>query len=229
MRPLSRPFPSVLASKIALYTLTVVPSWGRFNFVESAKYLGFLFGPNAVQSSWSAPMVKFRQRISQIKALRLSPSLAAHLFNMCAVPVLLYVAQLLPARQKLESVSKAAITSLMGVPFTGFGARGPLRFNDVGGPRFQSPVVAALSARIRVARRIFGSHDFVVAHLRVVAVEFLSLGEGRRFTAPAFWDVTSVAEYIDCAYNGMPTRLLVHEFVAPYSLCTCRPSFRAAG
>ena len=177
-------------------------------------------------SSWDAPLSKFRERVRQIKALQLGPGLAAYLFNTYAVPVLQYVAQLLPSPPCLVDAAKSAVTSLLGVPFTALGAHGPYRLGDAGGPKFQSPIVSTLAARIRAARRIFGPHDFIVAHLRAVAVEFLSLGEGRRLSAPSFWDRTSVADYIANAFVGLPMQPLVHEFVAP--ILVDRPALRSA-
>ncbi len=73
-----------------------LPEWSEFQLVSVGKYLGFFLGPDAGKAQWVAPLDKFWSRVKAVQASRASISITAYTYNSRIVPVLGYVAQLLP-------------------------------------------------------------------------------------------------------------------------------------
>ena len=73
-----------------------IPKWKDFTIQSYGKYLGFMLGPDANLHQWKAPLSKWRDRTGAIAATAAPASISCALYNMRAVGVLMYKAQLLP-------------------------------------------------------------------------------------------------------------------------------------
>ena len=85
---------------VASWLKANLPLWEGFNIVPCAVYLGFFLGPQALSKQWEAPLKKFQQRVQEIAHAHAPASITAYTYNCKAVPVLSYVAQLIPLPYK---------------------------------------------------------------------------------------------------------------------------------
>jgi hypothetical protein len=74
--------------------LVVAPDWAAVEVAGSSIYLGFATGPRKGDSSWQKANLKFENRICLWGSQALGLQYAAMTYNIYAVPVLAYVAQL---------------------------------------------------------------------------------------------------------------------------------------
>ena len=118
--------------------------WEGFNIVPCAIYLGFFLGPQALSKQWEAPFKKFQQRVQEIAHAHAPASITAYTYNCKAVPVLSYVAQLLPLPSEALKIERHALHSITHMAdFFGF--------PEFGGPKFRSLQVHAHASLTRAA------------------------------------------------------------------------------
>eukprot|EP00972_Heterocapsa_arctica_P020325 2999317-Heterocapsa_arctica.AAC.1 len=95
--PIADTFCEQLAEEVLLWLRANVPAWAHFAIVASGKYLGFIMGPGVRDESWKAPVAKWVLRGKMIACSAMAPSIGTMLYNERALPVLGYVAQVIPA------------------------------------------------------------------------------------------------------------------------------------
>ena len=85
-----------------------IPEWAAVQFAYSARYLGFTLGPEADDKGWKEPTAKFLQRAQAWSDQHLGLYCTATSYNIFALPVLSFLAQLLsPPQQALQAESTA--------------------------------------------------------------------------------------------------------------------------
>ena len=73
-----------------------MPKFREFSITENGLYLGFIVGPVSKNVQWTRAIDKWLSRAKCIASSRMSPSLAAVSYNIRGLPVLGYIAQLVP-------------------------------------------------------------------------------------------------------------------------------------
>ena len=150
-----------LATKCTPHTRKIIrqwlvshcPSWVHFEIKGSARYLGFILGPEAGEScwGWDLPLIKFKGRTSTIAASAAPAVLTTAMFNQRAVPVLQFVAQLCPPPWSLRRAETWACNKVLWFPFGVLHAGAATVLADVGCLNFISASDACWSALVRVA------------------------------------------------------------------------------
>jgi hypothetical protein len=92
------------------------PRWADFVIDGKAKYLGFLLGPKAGEDAWNKPLAKFESRVKHWAGMHLGIAMNAVVFNVYIVPVLEFVAQLLPVTDQVRSMVSWAMRRLAPGP-----------------------------------------------------------------------------------------------------------------
>ena len=128
-----------------------LPEWGSMAVVASGKYLGFALGPGAGASSWSGPIAKWRWRVSSISAEGFAPSVGTLCYNFRSLPVLGYVAQLLPPPADLLRLELDAEHRILHFPGRVLAAAAFVHLDEVGMVPFHSAVASCSAAIIRTA------------------------------------------------------------------------------
>ncbi len=72
------------------------PERKTFQISKAAKYLGFFLGPGAGARQWTLAVKKWKDRSLDIAFSHMGSLLAALIYNSRAIPVLGYIAQLVP-------------------------------------------------------------------------------------------------------------------------------------
>ncbi len=90
------PFSQALADQIREWLSSNIPAWKDFSIAPTAKYLGFFLGPMAGTKQWESPIQKYCDRVEVIASSGAATALCAYSYNIRTVPVLSYVAQLVP-------------------------------------------------------------------------------------------------------------------------------------
>ena len=93
-----------------------LPDWSLFNVVKAAKYLGVWMGPAAGELQWRDPTTKWEKRAVTVVDLSVGSFDAAQLYNTRAVPVLGYIAQLMPMNPRFARLEKRLSHRLMHIP-----------------------------------------------------------------------------------------------------------------
>ena len=81
-----------------------------------ARYLGFTLGPNASDNSWKDPATKFIQRAHAWSDRQLGLHCTITCYNVFALPVLTYVAQLRPPPPHILSIEDTALLHIAPGP-----------------------------------------------------------------------------------------------------------------
>ena len=84
------------------------PHWRNISIKTCGKYLGFVVGPGAVDSSWDNPSQKYLERARQWSSLKLGLFLNSQCYKIFVVSVLSYIMQLADDPRELsEQYAKA--------------------------------------------------------------------------------------------------------------------------
>ena len=78
-----------------------LPSWKGFQIKTSARYLGAVLGPGALDSSWDLPLAKYLDRGRQLHGLGLGLFQTIVLYNSNVVSVLSFVGQFVEPPKRL--------------------------------------------------------------------------------------------------------------------------------
>ena len=94
-----------------------IPSWASVQFSYHARYLGFILGPEAGDKSWKDPTAKFLQRALAWSDRQIGLHCTMTCYNVFALSVLTYIAQLLPPPPlQTLSIEKVATQSIAPGP-----------------------------------------------------------------------------------------------------------------
>ena len=115
-----------------------IPQWSEFKVVPSARYLGFFLGPDSNCHQWTVPVGKWLSRAQSAADAHSAASVTASRYNIRAVPVLGYIAQLLPLPPDFEILEKKMIHRMLHLPFNSLGFHHLFRLPEAGGPRIRS-------------------------------------------------------------------------------------------
>ena len=86
--------------------------WRSVSVARSARYLGFLVGPEAAEDSWAGPLAKFVRRCEEWRHQGLGMHLTGIAFNVFAHSVLQFVAQLMVPSAEVVQAEKEQILRL---------------------------------------------------------------------------------------------------------------------
>ena len=127
--------------------------WATLSFVTCGKYPGFIVGPGHGSRSWDKPLRKFVERVRSWDWARLGLHGAATVYNMLAVPVLMFVAQLETPPQAVLDAELWALRRVAPGPGRWILPRELWRLRSGFGFsfRFRSISWSALAAQARVA------------------------------------------------------------------------------
>ena len=171
-----------------------IPQWSRFKVVSSARYLGFFLGPGSNCHQWIVPVSKWLSRAQNAADAHSAASVTASRYNLRAVPVLGYIAQLLPPPPDFEILEKKLIHRMLHLPSNSLGFHPLFRLAEAGGPRIRSVSAYAHACRLRTAVVTVTHWPGLLDLLRRTALEFLPLAgalsglpPGDSLDAPPGW------------------------------------------
>jgi hypothetical protein len=127
-----------------------IPDWRQLQIVPKAKYLGFMLGPAVCGDDFIAPFAKLRLRTKQIAASLMPPRPAAVAFNVRAVTVLGYVAQLSPP-PPCTPLNLWCCNKVWRMPGSSLAIRVGYALDGLGLHRLQMPSLVCAAALVRTA------------------------------------------------------------------------------
>ena len=196
-----------------------LPQWSRFEIQAAARYLGFWLGTAVADAQWSVQTRKWRSRSKAIALVGASAHVTAMLYNQRALPVLGYVSQLVPLPANIASLERNLLCSLMHIPANTFDTPSAFLLHTVGGPRFRSCAVFALSSLLRAALVTVVGWKVQLHSLQAAAnVHLPFLRVAQRLWWPEFWDSPPFVVNLHNAIGGL---------VFPPSALPALPDIRA--
>ena len=182
-----------------------LPSWASFQIKDAGKYLGFMMGPGANESQWSAPLVKCKSRAAAIAETRSAASVSAHLYNTRALPCLSFKAQLVPLPPTFKRAETTTLHHLLHMATNSMDASSPFRLFEVGGPKIMSGLALCAASLMRTALKTLPRWRIQRNKLETAAEEHLRLAlwtQGIRW--PSCWDSPAFAYNLNWADQGFP-------------------------
>ena len=149
--PLGAPCTPTVIDAIRNWLQLNLPQWTQVKIQDQAKYLGFILGPKAGESSWHAPFAKFKDRVSAIALATKGPTINLHTYNSLAVPVLSYICQLLPPTNSMLEFELHAFHKILHMAYT-FKRSQMFNLPSLGGPAIRSIGAMCYSALHRTSR-----------------------------------------------------------------------------
>ena len=128
-----------------------IPEWSGFEVCPSGKYLGFLLGPAVDLQSWNGPLSKWSYRVDLISRAGAAPSIGARLYNGRALPVLGYVAQLVPAPSGFLTMEMRAANKVWHTPGSTLSASLACSLGELGLVPFRSASALCAASLARAA------------------------------------------------------------------------------
>ena len=92
------------------------PPWKDIDITDHAKYLGIYLGPKSASHQWTKALAKFQDRVSNIHSLHLPANLAKSQFTSRAIPILGYIAQLVPPPVESVRIGMNAVMKVLRFP-----------------------------------------------------------------------------------------------------------------
>ena len=89
--------------------------WADVQITTCAKYLGVFLGPAAGAKQWVAPMEKFLKRCIDLRDSDQPALMAIRNFNTKVLPVLGYVAQMIPPPKNMTKIELTAILRVLNL------------------------------------------------------------------------------------------------------------------
>jgi hypothetical protein len=165
---------------------------------------------------------KFRDRVNRIYDSGVAISVAAYTYNIYAIPVSSYVAQLVPLPPEALKIERAALHKVMHIATNAIPLKDFYNLGRCGGPKFRSLCATAAAAMFRTAAQTITHWPEFKRQIIEAATAFLPIelwGSGT--FSPDFWDSTPIALNLDHAFRCFPgdplwshgTRLAVQEIV----------------
>ena len=142
-----------------------IPRFKDFNISICGLYLGFYVGPMSKHVQWSKAVEKWLVRAKAIAASHMSPSLAAITYNIRSLPLLGYIAQLVPTPSGITRTEFHLLHSMMHLPPQSFETSDFYNLSKFGLIDFLSLSGHTLAVRIRAAH--FTIKGWRVQHRRL--------------------------------------------------------------
>ena len=80
----------------------------QYTWATEGRYLGFMIGPTAIESSWNTPIERYNQKLMEWPWSKIGLHLSIRIYNIFILPTLLFVAQLThPSQGALQTEQKA--------------------------------------------------------------------------------------------------------------------------
>ena len=149
--PLGRRLECGLKSEIRKFLDLHISHWSDFAVEASARYLGYILGPDALTSRWSAAADKWESRTRQLAVAGIACSIAFRHYNSRAVSTLLYIAQRTAPAQHLDKTERLLIQKLMRALHNTFPKNLPFVLHEVGAVAPVSFKASCLAAAVRAA------------------------------------------------------------------------------
>ncbi len=108
-------------------------------------------GPAANSVQWNAPICKYKERVAAISSAQPAVSIASYTYNVRAVPVLAYVAQLCFLPCNFQQTERSAMQAVLRLATNAFSHSDFFAIQDLGGPSMRSALVTAFASMYRTA------------------------------------------------------------------------------
>jgi hypothetical protein len=134
------------------------PAWAKFIFTLEHEYLGILVGPSATNvKRWICAVLKFESRVVSIAQMGVAWPTAILLYNLFAMPVLSYIAQVVPTDALPKTLLARMMARLFKLPMNRIPYEAILALPSLSIPlRLRDVRTEGLAARIRVAIKCRG-------------------------------------------------------------------------
>ena len=149
--PLYCTYNSTIAQLYTAWLKEHIPEWQSFAVTSHAKYLGLLLGPAAGEHQWDTATQKYKHRVHKIALLEAPIQIKSYLYNTNAVPVLQYIAQLLPIPRLFIQVELGLLHKMLHLPNNAFPLKAMQSFHLLGGPALSAVSCTSTAARIRAS------------------------------------------------------------------------------
>ena len=195
--PTGAPYSPHLAECIKDWLCRNLPAWAAFHVKPSAKYLSFWLGPRSANLQWCSPAHKWSCRALLAAGADSAASTTILRYNTRALPVLGYVAQLIPVPHGMLKAERRLLYSLLHAPFNALGGHALFRLHEGGGPRIQSLSVLSMAARLRTATCTVTHWPELLVELHAAAEDHLPFARVvKGLVWPAFWDSPPFATHL---------------------------------
>ena len=162
-------------------------------------------GTRAATLQWSAPEAKFLDRVNRIYASGASIAMSTYSYNVKAVPVTLYVAQLIPLPDGWQKKERGALFKITHMANNSVDTAAFFHLNTLGGPKIRSLTVSARAAMMRTARNSVPEWPSWKEQIIRSAQDSLpAVLWGRGEFQGRFWDSTPIAFNLSHAFAGFP-------------------------
>jgi len=192
-------------TKVNSWVRKHIPQWGEFEAKGFAELLGFFVGPLAGPQQWLKPLSKFSRRIHDMKYAGASINMNTYDYNSRALPVLSYVAQLVPLPASFAMEQRRALHVVHHAPFNTFAHSELFQVSHFGLPVPRCGIAATASALMRAALKTVTHWQDWIPQMHQVTLEHIStraLLPGGPLLYPRFWDAPSFAENLQWAARG---------------------------
>ena len=182
-----------------------IGSWAGFAVKPATKLLGFYVGPKAGEFNWAEPIAKFKARVQCIHHSRASININAYTYNVKALPVMAYQAQLLHLPKENALLERVALHTILRMHINALRHADFFQLSDLGGPKLRSLTAACASTLFRTACKTVTSWRQWTSQLDIAAREFLPLQQylkGKR--THHIWDSQPIALNLQDAFMGFP-------------------------
>ena len=192
-----------LAKRILEWLARNIPEWANFKIKPAGKYLGFMLGPRANETQWSAPFSKYSERVDAVYSSGAGISVSVFTYNTRVLPVLSYVSQLVPTPQNSSKAERRALQRITHVAGNSLYTADFFHLQDYGGPKIRALEPSAKAALFRTAYSTVSGWHLWLQQLKKVAGECLPFASARNGSlSPTFWDSSPLALNLDLAYSG---------------------------
>jgi len=193
--------------KIRQWLSEFVPLWRGMKIQACAKYLGFYLGPKAGSAQWEKPIAKFQKRCRQLNVEDLPLKMAISRFSYSAVPVLGYVAQLVPPPHNIVRTELTGILQALKLAGNSMSADAAFSLKDWFGVNPVRPSVYMDASLLRAAFKTFQGYEAMHKELEELAPLCLSLSQAGVTITPPGWDSDAFCSnlYNASRFEGMKT------------------------
>ena len=143
------------------------PAWSAFAIRDVAVYLGWRIGAKAMQETWRAAVLKYRERISALVATRAPAHLAANLYNTFVVSLLSYLPIFGKPPPELGTIERSAVHRILRWPQNSLASGALWNLHTAGGPKFNSIRAMVFATAVSFAAK----HETVLVALRASLIE----------------------------------------------------------
>ena len=162
-------------------------------------------GPAAAPLQWTAAALKWKSRTVAVAATRSSAAVSASLYTSRCLPVLGYLAQLLPLPKGFTRNEKVALHHILHMATNSLDAATPFNLREIGGPKIGSARVLAAASVTRALLKTLPGWQQKKLDLQISAEEFLPVGRwSKGVLSASCWDSEAMASYLDQAYRCFP-------------------------